>query len=171
MTLPSGGIPRMEVLDLSPSLLTLSIIRLMVKIISRHTVAGKRPLKHQTYFWFFNGLAISAYTLTPSTYSGLGLVRSSTKRFTCCQKEKRFQAEASQKGRVKTDPLVECFGTWWESMSTKQKHLDPGVLPLTRRTFLSSRYAKGSKAFRIDSMVVVGFTFLMIIAVKYTFYM
>lgn len=49
-------------------------------------------------------------------------------------------------------------------MSTKQKHLDPGVLPLTRRTFLSSRYAKGSKAFRMDSMVVVGFTFLMIIA-------
>lgn len=51
-------------------------------------------------------------------------------------------------------------------MSTKQKHLDPGVLPLTRRTFLSSRYAKGSKALRIDSMVVVGFTFLIIIAVK-----
>lgn len=49
-------------------------------------------------------------------------------------------------------------------MSTKQKHLDPGVLPLTRRTFLSSRYAKGSRAFRMDSMVVVGFTFLMIIA-------
>lgn len=51
-------------------------------------------------------------------------------------------------------------------MSTKQKHLDPGVLPLTRRTFLSSRYAKGSKALRIDSMVVVGFTFLIIIAEK-----
>lgn len=51
-------------------------------------------------------------------------------------------------------------------MSTKQKHLDPGVFPLTRRTFLSSRYAKGSKAFRIDSIVVVGFTFFIIIAEK-----
>lgn len=49
-------------------------------------------------------------------------------------------------------------------MSTKQKHLDPGGLALTRRTFLSSRYAKGSKAFRIVSTVVVGFTFLIIMA-------
>lgn len=50
MTLPSGGIPRMEVLGLSESLLTLSIIRLMVKITSRGTVAGKRTLKYQLTF-------------------------------------------------------------------------------------------------------------------------
>lgn len=59
-----------------------------------------------------------------------------------------------------------CLGTSWESMSTKQKHLAPGGLALTRRTFLSSRYAKGSKAFRIVSTVVVGFTFFIIMAVK-----
>lgn len=53
-----------------------------------------------------------------------------------------------------------------ESMSTKQKHLTPGGLALTRRTFLSSRYAKGSKAFRIVSTVVVGFTFFIIMAVQ-----
>lgn len=50
-------------------------------------------------------------------------------------------------------------------MSTKQKHLAPGGLALTRRTFLSSRYAKGSKAFKIASTVVVGFTFFIIMAV------
>lgn len=50
ITLPSGGIPRMEVLGLSESLLTLSIIRLMVKITSRGTVAGTRTLKGQLTF-------------------------------------------------------------------------------------------------------------------------
>lgn len=50
MTLPSGGIPRMEVLGLSESLLTLSISRLMVKILSRGTVAGTRTLKRQLTF-------------------------------------------------------------------------------------------------------------------------
>lgn len=59
-----------------------------------------------------------------------------------------------------------CLGTSWESISTKQKHLAPGGLALTRRTFLSSRYAKGSKDFRIVSTVVVGFTFFIIMAVK-----
>lgn len=56
-------------------------------------------------------------------------------------------------------------GTSWESMSTKQKHLAPGGLAFTKRTFLSSRYANGSKAFRIVSTVVVGFTFFIIMAV------
>lgn len=50
MTLPSGGTPRMEVLDLSGSLLTLSIVRLRVKVITRRTVAGQRTLKHQLTF-------------------------------------------------------------------------------------------------------------------------
>lgn len=50
MTLPSGGIPRMEVLGLSESLLTLGIIRLMVKLTPKGTVAGKRSRKHQLTF-------------------------------------------------------------------------------------------------------------------------
>lgn len=51
-------------------------------------------------------------------------------------------------------------------MSTKQKHLAPGGLALTRRTFLSSRYAKGSSALRMVSTVVVGFTFFIIMAAQ-----
>lgn len=65
-----------------------------------------------------------------------------------------------------TDTFHFSESTSWESMSTKQKHLPPGCLALTRRTFLSSKYAKGSKAFKIVSTVVVGFTFFMIIAAK-----
>lgn len=60
--------------------------------------------------------------------------------------------------------ISEC--TSWESISTKQKHFVPGGFPFTRRTFLSSKYAKGSKALRIVSTVVVGFTFFIIMAVK-----
>lgn len=49
-------------------------------------------------------------------------------------------------------------------MSTKQKHLAPGGFALTKRTFLSSKYAKGSRAFRMASTEVVAFTFFSIMA-------
>lgn len=60
--------------------------------------------------------------------------------------------------------ILYAFITSWESMSTKQKHLAPGGFALTKRTFLSSRYAKGSKAFRMASTDVLAFTFFNIMA-------
>lgn len=118
--------------------------------------------------WFLRGIAISAWTLTPSIYRGLGLVRRSTRRFTCYKKRKTmFCPESDKKGKLDflTNEMTS-DSTSWESMSTKQRDFAPLGFPFTKRTFLSSRYAKGSKAFKMVSTVVVGFTFFIIIATK-----
>lgn len=167
MTLSSAGIPRMEVLGLSESLLTLSIIRLMVKIISRGAVAGKRTLKHPLTFGSWVVLQFQHILWLHQHKVGWVWWGARPNVSLAVKKKKKVSSWNSTEWLSFKLPFdIVCFDTWWESMSTKQKHLDPGVLPLTRRTFRSSRYAKGSKAFRIDSMVVVGFTFLIIIAVK-----